>query len=405
MRQKMKLRGFLLLLLVYASLEAFRHIGWMLFYEQFVDSTRQEINFGFILYSGAIAITGMLHPLIFRRVRILDKIRSYPFAVGVLACIALLFRMIQLTMGITGAYIFLVLWTVAVMISICICFARIFDTIPKALIGRFFGIAYFADALIVSFVELFTGTKNYFYASIIVGIVLCIIAGVSYIQYLKNTEMNAIIESEWKPSKRFVRIACIILVLYVLIAGMMDNLYFFDDWIELPYVGLFTLPMMSIMYLLGGFVFDKINLRIILPLALLFICIAQSMTYFVTGGVFSYSYSVFSNLGSTILQLVTVIVPIYYARMINRNCYFSSFGEGLFYGGFCLTSILFVFMKQAAYRTVMGGILLVTVICLILLIELLILYERDKHKIVLEAEISYGGAANGELRYVSFCAR
>ena len=386
MRQKMKLRGFGFLLLVYTSLEAFRHIGWMLFYEQFVDSTRQEINFGFILYSGVIAITGMLLPLIFHRVRILDKIRSYPFVVGTLASIALLFRMIQLTIGITGAYIFLVLWTVAVMIGICICFARIFDTIPKALIGRFFGIAYFADALIVSFIELFTGTKNYFYASIIVGIVLCIIAGVSYIQYLKNTEMNAIIESEWKPSKRFVRIACIILVLYVLIAGMMDNLYFFDDWIELPYVGLFTLPMMSIMYLLGGFVFDKINLRIILPLAILFICIAQSMTYFVTGGVFAYSYSVFSNLGSTILQLVTVIIPIYYTRMLKKNCYFSSFGEGLFYSGFCVTSILFVFMKQAAYRTVMGGILLVTVICLILLTWLLILHEKDKHKIALESQ-------------------
>lgn len=109
MRQKMKLRGFGFLLLVYTSLEAFRHIGWMLFYEQFVDSTRQEINFGFILYSGVIAITGMLLPLIFHRVRILDKIRSYPFVVGTLACIALLFRMIQLTMGITGAYIFLVL--------------------------------------------------------------------------------------------------------------------------------------------------------------------------------------------------------------------------------------------------------------------------------------------------------
>ena len=125
-RQKMKLRGFWLLLLVYTSLEAFRHIGWMLFYEQFEDCTRQEINFGFILYSGVIAITGMLLPLIFLRIRILDRIRSYPFVVGTLAFIALLFRMIQLTMGNTGAYIFLVLWTVAVMFGICICFAQIF---------------------------------------------------------------------------------------------------------------------------------------------------------------------------------------------------------------------------------------------------------------------------------------
>lgn len=385
MRQIMKQRRLLLLLFTYISLEAFRHTGWMLFYEQFVENTRQEINIGFILYSGVIAIIGMMALFIFKHVLIMDKVKKQQTVFLVSIILTLLFRMIQLCTGLTGAYTFLVLWTSAVMVGICLCFIQINKTVPRNLLGRFFGIAYFADALIVSFVERFTGTKAYFYVSIIAGIVLCITAGILYVRYTKNAEQITTMESEWKPSKRFVGISLVILVLYVLIAGTMDNLYFFDEWMELPYIGV-LIPFMGIMYLLSGFLVDKLTLRITIPLALLFICIAQTMTYFVTEGIFSYFYSFFSNLGSTFLQLVTVIVPICYARIKKESDYLSSFGEGLFYGGFCITSIIFVFINQSAYRVVMGGILLTAIICLLLMIELLILLERDKHNKAIEIQ-------------------
>lgn len=61
MRVKQRMNGaFVRLLLVYAALEAFRHSGWMLFYEQVVEAPRQVVNTGFILYSGAIALTALL---------------------------------------------------------------------------------------------------------------------------------------------------------------------------------------------------------------------------------------------------------------------------------------------------------------------------------------------------------
>jgi len=385
-RQITRHRKLLLLLFTYISLEAFRHTGWMLFYEQFVENTRQEINLGFILYSGVIAIIGMTALYIFKHILKMDKVKKQQTVLLVSVSLALLFRIIQLYTGLTGAYIFLVLWTIAVMLGICLCFMQINKTVPKSLLGRFFGTVYCADALIVSFVERFTGTKAYFYVSIIVGIVLIFTAAILYVRYTKNKEQITIMESEWKTSKRVVSVSLILLILYVLIAGTMDNLYFFDDWIELPYVGLFTLPLMSIMYLLSGFLVDKFRLRITLPLALLFICIAQSMTYFVTEGTFAYSYSFFSNFGSTFLQLITVILPIYYTRTKKKSDFLSLFGEGLFYGGFCITSIIFVYINQSAYRVVMGGILLTAIICLLLMIELIILFEGDKHKKAIEIQ-------------------
>jgi DNA-binding CsgD family transcriptional regulator len=375
-----KQRHLLQLLLTYTALEAFRHIGWMLFYEQLVDNTRQEINVGFILYSGAIMITALLVPLIFKHLHIIEKTKKLRFVLIISVCVALLFRVLQLFSGIIGAYVFLVLWTFMIMVAICICFIDIYKLVPQALLGRFIGAAYFMDALIVSFVEYFTGSSKYFYASIFVGIVLCGIAVIIHIRHTQDNESDIVDIYEWIPSKRFVRIAFTVLSIYVLIAGMIDNLYFFDDWLELPFVGLFTLPMMSIMYLLSGFLFDKLELKVTLPLAIVFICIAQSMTFFATESAFSYSYSIFSNLGSTFLQLTTVILPICYVRINKKGFHLAAIGEGLFYGGFCVTSILFMFIRQTAYRCVMGIILIAAILCMLLMIDLIILYERYKHQ-------------------------
>ncbi|HKM04273.1 MAG TPA: helix-turn-helix transcriptional regulator [Lachnospiraceae bacterium] len=384
MRQIIKQRHLINLLLIYTSLEAFRHIGWMLFYEQLIDNTRQEINIGFIFYSGAIMITALLVPIIFKQLHITEKSNKLGLIFTVSVSIALLLRILQLFSNITGAYIFLILWTISIMVGICICFIHIFKNVPRSLLGRFFGVVYFADALIVSFVEHFTGTTKYFYASIFISIVLCAIAVIMYTINAKDNVLDADELSEWIPTKYFVRIAFSIVIVYVLIAGMMDNLYFFDDWLALPYVGLFTLPMMSIMYLLSGFLFDKLKLIITLPLAFVVICIAQTMTFFVSDGAFSYSYSVFSNMGITFLQLVTVIIPICYARMKKNGFYTAVVGESLFYGGFCIASIFFLVIRQTAYRYVMGGILLAAIICLLLLIELIILHERNKHQKILQ---------------------
>lgn len=187
-------------------------------------------------------------------------------------------------------------------------------------------------------------------------------------------------QEEWNPSKRFIQTAMSLIIIYVLIAGLMDNLYFFDDWMNLPYVGLFTLPMMGVMYFVSGVLFDKLSLRITIPFAIVCICIAQTMIVFMIDGKFAYSYSFFSYLGSTFLQLAVVITLVIYARIHQNSSRTIVFGEGIFYGGLCIGSIFFLFIKQSAYRYVMGGILLAAIACLIVMIELIILYEKHKHQ-------------------------
>lgn len=388
MRQLIKQRPLLSLLLVFTAVETFRHIGWMLFYEQFVDNTRQEINIGFILYSGAILITALIGPSTLKRFGIINKPEKLRRLFVAALCAAFLLRLLQLLFGLTIAYAFLTLWTVAVMVCMCICFISILDVVPPSLLGRFAGIAYFIDAIIVSTIEWFTGTPTYYHVSILVGLLLCVAAILTFWHRPKSHGQNIAEAHQWIPSKRFIGLGLTILIIYVLTAGMIDNLYFFDDWFELPFVWQFTLPMTGAMYLLNGYLFDKIKWKTALPVAFVFICAAQSMAFFAREAVFAYSYSMLSAFGATFLELATLILPINFARVSKCGYGAVASGEGLFYGGFCLTSILFVFIGQPAYLYVMGAVLLAAVVCLLLLIRLIGLYDKKNHQQEIDSQRS-----------------
>ncbi len=132
-------------------------------------------------------ITALLIPLIFRRLHIENNEKKLRLIFISSICGALVFRILQIFSGVISAYVFLVLWTFAIMVGICICYIHIFKSVPRAMLGWFFGTAYCVDVLIVSFVEQFTGTPAYFNASVIVGVVLCFVSILFYIRHSKAT--------------------------------------------------------------------------------------------------------------------------------------------------------------------------------------------------------------------------
>ncbi|MPM22560.1 hypothetical protein SDC9_69017 [bioreactor metagenome] len=386
MCQLIKQRNLFRLLLAFVAVEIVRHNGWMVFYEQFVDNTREEINTGFILYSAVIFIAALLIPYAYKKFDIVNKPEKLrAIFIGSL-CIAFLLRMLQLAFGLMMAYLLITLWTIAIMLCVCICFISIYSSVPMSHIGRFFGMAYFADAFIISFIEYFSGTSNYYIISLLIGIFLCVAALITAPWQANEYGQNATEEKVYIPSARYVYLALAALVFYVLLAGMIDNLYFFDDWLELPPISQFSLPMSSAMYLLCGILFDKMRLEKTLPLAFVFICVAQSMIYFASESVFAYSYSLFSSFGSSFLELVVLILPIIYARTSEHGYALAASGEGLFYGGFCATSILFMYVEQTAYRHVMGIILIGAMISLLLVIKVIGLFHQHKHQQEIEQQ-------------------
>lgn len=385
MKQK-GIRHLLPLLIIYTSLEAFRHIGWMLFYEQMLECSRQSINLGFILYSMLIFITALVVPKLLKCFDVINNSRKLQLTFVFSVSAAIIFRLVQLFSDFYLAYIFMALSTVAIMICICICLIKIVDVVPGTMLGRFTGTAYFIDAVIVSLIELLTGTDKYYLVSILIGTLLCISAAVIFLRHF-NKFTQECMQEEWRmPSNHFVKLALITLIIYVLIAGMTDNLYFFDNMFALPYVGLFFIPMTGILYLVNGFLFDKFNIKNSLPIALVFICAAQSIAFFMKDSIFAYTYSILFAVGSTYLELATLMIPIYFARTKKRGYQFAVLGDGLFYGGYCIASIVFLFIKQEAYFFIMGLVLISAVICLLLVMKTISLYEKQKQDIDIQRQ-------------------
>lgn len=108
-------------------------------------------------------------------------------------------------------------------------------------------------------------------------------------------------------------------------------------------------------------VFDKIKWKTVLPVALVFICAAQSMAFFAQEAVFAYSYSILSAFGATFMELSTLILPIHFARVSKFGYGAVASGDGLFYGGFCFTSSLFVFIGQPAYLYMAGEMMTIDI--------------------------------------------
>ena len=375
------------MLIAFTGSETFRHSGWLLFYEQLLDCPRQSINIGFIIYSAVILVSSIFVPVLIKRSRISENHKKMSILFGVSFFAALVFRFGQLSFGISAAYIFLTLWTAAIMVCICICFMSMADTASPSVLGRFAGIAYFADAVITSLIETLTGTVEYFYASMAAGVLLFAAASLSFRKISNNyTEWDEQQSDNLYPSTKLIRIGLILLIVYAIIAGMTDNLYFFDEMFELPYVGVFFIPMTGIMYLSGGFIFDKISKKNTLPVALIFICAAQAIAFFMKDSIFAYTYSVLFSAGSTFLEITIILLPIFFVQKKRNNYHLSAFGGGIFYGGFCVTSILFLFIEQSAYLFIMGLVLLGAVIYLFLIMKAISLYEKEKLALVLERQ-------------------
>lgn len=367
----------LYILIAFTAAEVFRHSGWMLFYEQFKDNSDQDINIAFIYYTMAITVVSFIYPVIVSRLNYKDKYKFLGNMYGIFFVVALLLRIAILFLPYELANVVLFMSTAAIEVCIMICLVLVFQLASPFILGRFVGIAYFTDTIFITVTEHYSRTNLYFPISITISVILCMLALLISNQQLGQIKLSAARDVHPKSLPLSVyRLVTVILIIYVLIAGLTDNLYFFEDVFELPSIYNKIRPISAVMYLLSGLAIDKVDRKKSLIVAFVMICIAQSMRFFVRGDLFGIAYILISDMGSFFLELITLIIPMIYMR--KKGVSTVGVGEGMFYGSFCITSILFVFITQDAYIPIMGIILIGGISCLILLIALIIILHNNE---------------------------
>ena len=252
--------------------------------------------------------------------------------------------------------------------ALAVCLRRVAGgLIPPRCVGRFVGLSFAVMAVLgamiffLPFVELSTEA-----ALIVIGVFLAV-AALSFEpknpEPATDRENSAALSSYTPPAPRFRRLALSVLCLYVLVGGLLDNIFFFDDaFAAIPNIMLPLLLYAALIDVVTGLLFERINAAVGIIYAFAFICVGQSMSFFSNHALLAYPYVIFSNAGNYMMEIYLVALPVLYCVTSNRKPgILPGLGYLLLYSGFFLTSIFFEFIPESAYSRILGVALLVSV--------------------------------------------
>jgi hypothetical protein len=208
----------------------------------------------------------------------------------------------------------------------------------------------------------------------IILIVLCVFLAIAAVAFeTKSSDMAVDYDkpsplTNYEPlAGRLVRLAFLVLCLYALVAGLLDNIYFFNEAFDLiPNFMFYILLYAAVTNVAAGFLFGRMDAAAAVICAFVLICAGQSMSYFSQNVLLVYPYTILSNAGNNFLAVYLTALPIAYCAVTGRKPgILPGLGYILLYGSFLLTSILFEFVPATRFESILGIAMLVSVAAII----------------------------------------
>ncbi len=171
------------------------------------------------------------------------------------------------------------------------------------------------------------------------------------------------------PNKRLIRFALLVLCLYVLLGGLLDNLYYFDAAFgRIPNFMFYILLYTLVVDIVSGFVFERLNTATIMIAAFALIFTGQALSLFAENALMVFPYVLLSNAGNTTMEIYLIALPIAYCAASRRGGVLPGLGYMLLYGGFFAVGILMPGVDQSF---ILGVVLLATITAIILITYLI----------------------------------
>ena len=340
------------------------------------DQTGLEdpVNLIFILISFA-AVAGLVAaPLLLDRTRIGASPSGVRVAVRVCAALS---AATAVTTYFASGYVVLALQFATSFFAsgaIAVCLRRVVEYVPTSRgIGLFIGAS--SAITMVSVIFIFFSPFGEIPTEII-PVILCGFLAAAAVCFDKDGariesdgEMPPLAEKQWQFTPRILRLALMVMCLYVLVCGFLDNFYFFEDSFDamptLPSFYFFFLHSI-LLFLAAGYAFGRVNTAAAVICGFAMICVGQSMTFFTEHDLLVYPYEFFSASGDVALEVFLVSLPIAYCTLSKRKPgILPGLGYILLCGSYALTSILFEFIPENLYTAVLGVILLISIAAII----------------------------------------
>jgi DNA-binding CsgD family transcriptional regulator len=191
-------------------------------------------------------------------------------------------------------------------------------------------------------------------------------------------------ERERAPAPRGItRRAIYAIALFIIIAGILDNIFFFESaFEEIPHFMFFTLVYGCFTVIAAGYACDRFKWSAVAAVSLLFICFGQSMSYFSENGLLVYPYAIFTNAGNVSLEILLTALPVIYSAREGRGKFrvIPGLGYAGLYGGFLAASIAFEFVPETLYKAALGVTLILSLADVYMVLTLGADYDRFRYE-------------------------
>ncbi len=180
---------------------------------------------------------------------------------------------------------------------------------------------------------------------------------------------------------RIIRLAVVVLVLLVVFAGLMDNMFYFAKMFTyIPNFHFYLFAYNIVIYLAAGLLFERVDPGLAAVGALALICASQSMMFFSPHNFLAYPYAFLSNAGFLTMQVYLFSLPVaYVAHTGQKPGVLPGLGFILLNGSYCAMATLFEFLPSVFYSPVLGIMLLLAITAV--LVTVYLINENKTHRL------------------------
>lgn len=204
-------------------------------------------------------------------------------------------------------------------------------------------------------------------------------------------------EHEHVPVPRAIKLRAICAIgLFVIMAGILDNIFFFESaFEEIPHFMFFTIAYGCLTVIVAGYICDKFKWSAVTAVALLLICLGQSMSYFSENSLLVWPYAIFTNAGNVSLEILLTALPVIYSAREGAGKFHvvPGLGYASLYGGFLAASVAFEFVPETLYKPALGVTLLLALATVYMVLTLDADYNKFRYERML-ANAKNPGAAD-----------
>ena len=353
---------------VFTALESFRLCYLRLCFWITEETGLLELeNMIFILFSFAMVAGMIFLPLILDKTRLSESPQKLKPIMRVFIVVTATAAIVSYFAQGYTALVFQFITTFFTAGSMAVCLRRIAGgMVAPRLVGLFIGLSFSVMALsgavlfFLPFTDIPTG---------IILFVICVFLAVAFFLFEVKSDVSGVDEKglthidNYAPfTRRLLGLSVLVLCVYALISGFLDNIYFFDAAFGLiPNFMLYILLYAAVCDVAAGFISARADPAAAVIGSLFLICLGQSMSFFSDNVLLVYPYTILSDGGNNIMSVYLVSIPIVYCAYTRRKgSLLPGLGYVLLYGGFFLSSTLFEFIPGSAHRTILGVTLIVS---------------------------------------------